>query len=273
MEADVRIGGVDGLDFVDGADAAVAFTVAHEDDGSARGHLADDAVVGLDAVAHGREAGEGFEVVLQAVDAGGEGGGNPRALIHDRAVRGEGVQAALIAEIGHHGVDALDDFLGNGHLGLADGGEVHHHGAGVVHQIVEAFNALLADFDRVGRKTGRSPSENQGDGEDNRTGKFHVSLRFFELGVFTPAGAARAKRPAKIDSEYVRQGPLAFPLLRRCCNVVPAGHPHNVIRPAKPFFRHCHIHLTETLPVGCAKVKSLTCIFFPKQGLFNERWQ
>lgn len=34
---------------------------------------------------------------------GGEGGANPRALVHDRAVRSEGVQAALIAEFGHHG--------------------------------------------------------------------------------------------------------------------------------------------------------------------------
>ena len=271
MEADVRIGGVDGLDFVDGADAAVAFTVAHEDDGRARGHLADDAVVGLDAVAHGREAGEGFQIVLQAVDAGGEGGANPRALVHDRAIRSEGVQAALIAEFGHHVVDALDDFLGNGHLGLADGGEVHHHGAGVVHQIVEAFNALLADFGRVGRKTGRGPSEDQGDGEDNRTGKFHVSLRFFELGVFTPSGTARAKRPAKLTANMCCKAPLGLSLAQEVLQCRPGRASSSVIRPAKPFFRHCHIHLNETLPVGRTKVKSLTCIFFPKPGLFNER--
>ena len=51
------------------------------------------------------------------------GWSEPTGLVHDRAVRSEGVQAALIAEFGHHVVDALDDFLGNGHLGLATEGK------------------------------------------------------------------------------------------------------------------------------------------------------
>ncbi|XUR85196.1 hypothetical protein WCP94_001836 [Bilophila wadsworthia] len=52
-----------------------------------------------------------------------------------------------------------------------------------------------------------------------------MSLRFFELGVFTPAGTARAKRPAKLTANMCCKAPWAFPLLRRCCNVDPAGHP------------------------------------------------
>lgn len=120
-------------------------------------------------------------------------------------------------------------------------------------------------------KPARGPSEDQGDGEDNRTGKFHVSLRFFELGVFTPAGTGKGKASCKIDSEYVLQGPLGLSLAQEVLQCRPGRASSSVIRPAKPFFRHCHIHLNETLPVGRTKVKSLTCIFFPKPGLFNER--
>ena len=195
MEAHVRVGGVDGLHFVERADAAVGFAVAHEDDGRARGHLADDGVMRLNAVAHGGETTEDGQVFLQAGDAGGHGFAIPGTLIDDGAIGGEGVEAALIAQFRHGGViDALHDGLGHAHLGFGHAREFHHHGAGIVHEIVEAFDAFVALLHRVGGEASRNPCKHKGDSQNNGTGKFHVSLRFLGLGVLAPAGDRQGDR-------------------------------------------------------------------------------
>ena len=171
MDDHVTLGGVHLTGHFHQIHTAVVVAVGHQDQGSAAFHGAQEGLVGLQAVAHVGHAAEGGKAAAQGVDTAIHGGAVPGALFDDGAVRSDGVQAALEVQGGDGGVDALQGDLGHFDLVLLHFVILHHHGAGVVHDEVEAVDLLAAD---------RSGHGSHGEAQKNRGGKGQQAERFHD---------------------------------------------------------------------------------------------
>ena len=119
-------------------------TLAEQDESGVTLHAAQEGFVLVQAVAHVGHATEDGEAALQLVDGLVHADTIPGTLGVQGAVGGDGVQAAVEGLIGDGVVDAVHHVLGHLNFGLLQFRILHHHGAGIVHDEVEAFDFLGA---------------------------------------------------------------------------------------------------------------------------------
>lgn len=171
VDGQVALGSVDLADGLNEVNTAVVVTVGEQDEGSVTLHAAQEGLVGGKAVAHVGHTAEHIEAVLQLADGAGHGATIPGTLGKNGAVGGNGVQAAHEGLVGDGGVDALHHVLGNSDLGLFQLLVGHHHGAGIVHDKVEALD-LLGALNRSGNG-GNRVAQYQYGSQEQETQSFH----------------------------------------------------------------------------------------------------